>query len=690
MADLNDSNGTYRGRKSVLDSNCSVSDLQTILDLSQATARIEREVQSSQFAGSSQGQSCLKQLRKSVTDRISSCDLLEIQSQRPSVITPTPPISPKDKDYRVSTPLNQTLPIPPNHSSCVSFGQIDLHIPPNSPTCSEISSIGGEVFLEEVGVDSNIISCVGRILPSQKSIPHSVPTVGQVSSSNMEQHEENLQKEIIRLKHRMRIYTPSHLDCENFDQHEIKMRERGEVLENLDIATQMFVMKFSSQLDQERITTVKNQLSTLEREFLIYRESFKSKVAELKNTSNTASLVLPSMNNLTLSDSLQAKQNAAKKKVKAKVDAIMEDLVTLSKKACKVEDWTAASDLMISRAMKENEKLRKEFVRINNVRRNVDEIIAEYDLDDARDGLSIQECDLKLDEVNKEVEETVKSVEEEDNVRELYSMDDSKVDKIKLPTFSGKESEDYEKFKSDLLKGFAQNRVTQADKLDKLRECLYGEAKRLVPHSITSSVDDAIKVLDQAYGDPLRLFNYRQDYFFKLGKQPKKTEKGGYKAQVEWLRDVEVVMEGLLSLALKDKACASILFSVETMRKYLSSFDTYEFEKLVQCEGLGELRFRMWLFKVGQFRERAQSFAKETDTGSTVTNSRSSKVTPASGNSNRVNHSAKHQPTLAMFKLQDGMKIVAFVTSLVNKVTQVCSMITIALTIQVVVQDSLV
>ena len=50
------------------------------------------------------------------------------------------------------------------------------------------------------------------------------------------------------------------------------------------------------------------------------------------------------------------------------------------------------------------------------------------------------------------------------------------------------------------MKGFAQNRVTQADKLDKLRECLLGEAKRLVPQSITSSVDDAIKVLDQAIG----------------------------------------------------------------------------------------------------------------------------------------------------------------------------------------------
>ena len=124
------------------------------------------------------------------------------------------------------------------------------------------------------------------------------------------------------------------------------------------------------------------------------------------------------------------------------------------------------------------------------------------------------------------------------------------------------------------MKGFAQNRVTQADKLDKLRECLTGEAKRLVPPSISSNVDDALKVLDQAYGDPIRLFTYRQEYFFKLGKQPKKTDKGGYRAQVEWFRDVEVVLESLLALALKDKACAATLFSPTEMKKFLNSFDT--------------------------------------------------------------------------------------------------------------------
>ena len=126
-------------------SSCTDSDLLSIFDLSQATARIEREVLSNQFAGITDGQCCLKHLKKLLTDKISHrLELFDIQSQRPTVITPTPPGSPKL--YRVSTPLGQTLPIPPNFSPSVSSGQIaDIYIPANSPTSSEISSIGGEV-----------------------------------------------------------------------------------------------------------------------------------------------------------------------------------------------------------------------------------------------------------------------------------------------------------------------------------------------------------------------------------------------------------------------------------------------------------------------------------------------------------------------------------------------------------------
>ena len=77
----------------------------------------------------------------------------------------------------------------------------------------------------------------------------------------MEQEEENLQREILRLKYRIRTYSPLHLNSGNLDEHESKMKERDEVLENLSISTQMFISKFSSQLGQEKVNDVQSQLS---------------------------------------------------------------------------------------------------------------------------------------------------------------------------------------------------------------------------------------------------------------------------------------------------------------------------------------------------------------------------------------------------------------------------------------------
>ena len=112
VADPNESTSTSQGRKSLesISSNCS--DVPSIFNLSQAIARIEKEVQANQFAGPTNGQCCLKHLRKSISDKINKFELLSIQSQRPSVITPTPPGSPTD--VRASTPLITT----PVHPLC--------------------------------------------------------------------------------------------------------------------------------------------------------------------------------------------------------------------------------------------------------------------------------------------------------------------------------------------------------------------------------------------------------------------------------------------------------------------------------------------------------------------------------------------------------------------------------------------
>ena len=281
----------------------------------------------------------------------------------------------------------------------------------------------------------------------------------------MEQAEEVVEDKLCILRYRMRMYPVSHLFSGNMDQHDDKIDKREQMLEDLLLSFRNLIRKFPSLLAQEKTIELQNQITAMEQEFLVYKDSFHSKITELKSS------LIPSMHNLSLSDSFKVDQNAAIKKVEAKLENIMEDLDKLSSKATKVEDWSTATDLAVERAMRGNEKLRNEFDRINTVRREVKELMAEFDLHETRDGLSVQEADLKLVDVEEEVENTIRAVEEQNDARELYSLDEVKVDKIKLPTFSGNADEDYEKFKSDLFKGFAQNRVTQADKLDKLREC---------------------------------------------------------------------------------------------------------------------------------------------------------------------------------------------------------------------------
>ena len=253
-------------------------------------------------------------------------------------------------------------------------------------------------------------------------------------------------------------------------------------------------------------------------------------------------------------------------------------------------------------------------------------------------------------EVQENVEEMIKSIKKEDNERELYSLDDAKVDKVKLPTFGGKDSEDYEKFKSDLLKGFAQNRVTKADKLSKLRECLYGEAKKLVPESIASNIDDAFRTLDNTYEDPVRLLRFRRDYFFKLGHQPKEDDKGGYKAQVEWFREIEVTMESLLALGIKDDECGKILFNKEEIRKYPTVFAPSVFKKLVTLPGVGESKFQSMINKVAEIREVTQECACAMEGALKA----GIKTNSSSGNRGGQNRSpglkGVQTPSLAMFK----------------------------------------
>merc|ERR1719209_615107 len=94
----------------------------------------------------------------------------------------------------------------------------------------------------------------------------------------------------------------------------------------------------------------------------------------------------------------------------------------------------------------------------------------EHDVEETEIG--VERLKKLVEELEEDVEEVKEKIAKEDNERELYSLDPVKVSKINLPTFGGKNHEDFSKFKEDIEKGFKTNRITRDEQIIKLRECL--------------------------------------------------------------------------------------------------------------------------------------------------------------------------------------------------------------------------
>ena len=109
--------------------------------------------------------------------------------------------------------------------------------------------------------------------------------------------------------------------------------------------------------------------------------------------------------------------------------------------------------------------------------------------------------------------------------------------------------------------------MTRNDKLTKLREYLCGNAKKLVPASITGDIDQAWKALEKAFGKPLQLMRYRI-----LGSLPNNNGKGGMKAVVVWYLQLEALLRSILDLGMKSRKIGKIAFNEETLSSIFLMF----------------------------------------------------------------------------------------------------------------------
>ena len=591
--------------KSASESSISVSDLAALSDQCRATGRIRRESQHQ--AEGSIGQSTYQILNKTLVSKLSNLELLG-DTSRNSVIKFT-----TSRTRITSTPSSSPPPQePPRQCQSVSNDLISAFDVHNS-TCSEISSIGANDVFEPMNVNSS-----------------DLPTAVIQPVTSMDAAEKLIKSKVRKLDIKMRGYTLSQLSSGTLAWHKSYIDEVRNVYEDMLEAIEVFLEDFIVDLSEEKVVHWNNQKGVLAQTFQAYIANFSSKLESLqqpiqqpplhptatsyenfqlqqlqllKEQNEIAQNKVTSAANETLKE-LEAKKNSAIKKAQAKRENILQLIEDLNERIGDVEDWKEESDLSISRGLRNLSSWRKDLDKINSMFMDFTELYSANDLTEA--DVEMGSTQLMVNKIVKEIRDIGKTLEEEDISRELYTLDVAITDKVKLPTFEGKDEEDYARFKFEVEKGFVHNRVTRADKLLKLRECLRGHARKLIPDSLIQDIDDAWTVLDKAFGDPVRLLKSKTDALHKMESLPRENGKRGLKGQVEWYIELESLMQNLLAHGKSSEKLGMIVFQPLFINDIYNLFPSPIANKLLKCEGETQVLFENVLQKISQLRAEAQ------------------------------------------------------------------------------------
>ena len=238
-------------------------------------------------------------------------------------------------------------------------------------------------------------------------------------------------------------------------------------------------------------------------------------------------------------------QNSVITKAKVKCKAVREDADSLSDELTETDilGWSLASDLEVGRAMRKMKAWRDQLERVKKQWREIDEIISTANIQDKPE--EVTEAEETVQSLQNLFQEVKKQVEDEDLKRCLHSLEISTTAKVTLPSFEGRDDEDWTVFRERLEKALAANRVKTSDKCDKLRECLRGHAKTIVP-STQSDFEAAMNNLEKAFGDSSRLLNVKIASLKSLGILPKNRDNKSGKLVVEWYLKLESLLTSLL------------------------------------------------------------------------------------------------------------------------------------------------
>ena len=295
----------------------------------------------------------------------------------------------------------------------------------------------------------------------------------------------------------------------------------------------------------------------------------------------------------------------AKATANVKYDEILAVGVEMDEFLDLVEDWDKASRADVITAMKNLDKWGEKFSNLNKAYREFTFATSKYMQPDLSDRVE----DL-MEETSSRYKQLVEDVRKQDKLRELYSLAGANSEQVKLPTFSGNSGEDFFTFKKKLIIAFEKNRVPVADKVEKIRTCLSGEALALVPEK-TKDFKAAIENLEKAYGNAENVLQSRIGDIKQLGRCPPEIMNGNrnFAAIVSFCLKAEVLIQDIVDLVEQD-GCEHLqhdAFSTATRQSIQHLFSLKEEKKMRSLPGRGKAGLLEHLKFITKLRVDAQT-----------------------------------------------------------------------------------
>ena len=347
-----------------------------------------------------------------------------------------------------------------------------------------------------------------------------------------------------------------------------------------------------------KLTSTRDNISSNRKQLMEKNQSFLRPPTPSPANMSTASLeshmsVLKIKEEKALSESI-SKADDDYQELLAEIDSLEDDI---KDHFDDVEEMKGKEDSLIRVAMKDVSDWKRRKQQISKLYRKygslADRLIkalqAEIDSPDGRrdantDLESLQtdkeELETRFDQMEEFVDNIIKELRAEDKIRALHSRDTEKPVDVEWPKFSGKNGEDFDKFKDKLERAFTLAKTSRDLKLDKLRSLLSGHAKDLVPDAI-KDLDEALKILSQAFGDPGRLVDFKLKLLADIGQLPSSEKKGGFRAQVSFYIKLQGVIEDIIALGSKSDDLALHAFHRSTAHTLANRFPSSLRTKLI-------------------------------------------------------------------------------------------------------------